>query len=414
MIVTSNRSIYIGLALDGNDPVIAAALIKLARKGVVESGAFAYGKQYLSSADAIALNPLHLPLSDKTMDLPEQRLRDGGTLPLTIRDALPDKWGRLVLQSSYGKTLDDIDVLLLSNADRVGAMVFSETPRIALEAIQENLTPLEDLSEATLRLERQLEISPEMRRLLNRGGSLGGARPKATFIHNNQRWIAKFPAQGDDYDVELVEAAILELAPLCGITVQQHRLEKINRGHVLLIRRFDRKGNIGHERRLHYLSAAALLNVAYESNNGSYFELAQVLRKLSANPKQDLEQLYRRMLFNLVIDNTDDHVKNHGALFAGEGEYQLAPAFDVVMQLTNTGYQELAIQPGNHDASISLAKAVAPQFGIHQDDAEQMIQATYKVVDSNLLDIISRLGGDEILLRRVQNCLSRQRKIIQR
>lgn len=291
-------------------------------------------------------------------------------------------------------------------------MVFSETLPIESNTPEINLIALEDMAEAVRRLELSMEITPDMRRLLQRGGTLGGARPKATFIHENKRWIAKFPAQGDDHDVELLEICILKLAAMCGIDVSPAKLEKIHRGHVLLLLRFDRKGPIENEHRIHYLSASALLNVPYESNGGSYVELAQTLRRISVNPKHDLAQLFRRMIFNLMIDNTDDHVKNHGVLHVSEGQYKLAPAFDLVMQLTNMGYQELAISTGNNNSKISLAKDAAPHFGINEQDAENIIQSIHKTVNDELITIVSTYGGDNKLVERVHVCLERQHEMI--
>lgn len=412
MSVTSERKIYVGLALEPRQEVTAVGLLKLVRRGVVESGEYAYGKHYLALPIAFALNPDHIPLKDESTRIPERRIRDGGALPLTFRDALPDSWGRLVLEAQYGRKLDDIDALLMTNADRVGAMVFSETLPIESKTPEINLVALEDLAEAVRRLELSMEVTPEMRRLLQRGGTLGGARPKATFIHQNSRWIAKFPAQGDDHDVELLELCILKLAKMCGIDVSPAKLEKIPHGHALLLRRFDREGDIDNERRIHYLSASAVLDVPYESNGGSYVELAQTLRRISVNPAHDLEQLFRRMVFNLMIDNTDDHVKNHGVLHVSKGRYRLAPAFDLVMQLTNMGYQELAIKPGNHNSKISLAKEAAPHFGINEQGAENIIQSIDQTVNMNMLVIIDKHNGGDVLKDRVNKCLSRQRDLI--
>jgi serine/threonine-protein kinase HipA len=406
--VTSNRTIYVGLASKPDAKVIPAGILKLTRRGVVESGQFAYGKGFLASPIAFALNPLHLPLKDAPTSFPEHRIRDGGALPLTISDALPDDWGRRVLEAQQGRTLDDIDVLLLTNANRVGAMAFGETLPIEVTQADKDLFSLDEMSDAVKRLELAMEIPLAMRRLLNKGGSLGGARPKADFIHDNKRWIAKFPASGDDHDVELLEAAILELAALCGIEVSPHKLEKIHRGHALLLRRFDRMGNIDDESRIHYLSASALLDVPYNANGGSYIELAQVIRKIAADPEHDLHQLYRRMIFNLMIDNTDDHVKNHGMLHVGGNQFRLAPAFDVVMQLTNTGYQELGIIPGNNNSKISLAIQAAPHFGIHEGNAKTIIDEVQQKAHQELLPIIEKLGGDEVLMNRVRRCLDRQ------
>lgn len=404
----SNRTVYVGLASKANEEITPAGILKLTRRGVVESSQFAYGKGFLASPIAFALNPLHLPLKNEPMSIPERRIRDGGALPLTLSDALPDSWGRKVLEAEQGRTLDDIDALLLTNGKRVGAMVFSETLPIEANQPENALFSLDEMSDAVRRLELSMDIPAPMRRLLNRGGSLGGARPKADFIHDNKRWIAKFPANNDDHDVELLEAAVLELAALCGINVSPHKLEKIHRGHALLLRRFDRLGDIDDESRIHYLSASALLDVPYNSNDGSYIEFAQVIRRIAADPAHDLDQLYRRMIFNLVIDNTDDHVKNHGMLHVEGNQYRLAPAFDVVMQLTNVHYQELAIIPGNNNSKLSLAIQAAPHFGINEGDAKAIIEEVEHKAYQELLPIIEKLGGDEVLMNRVRRCLDRQ------
>ncbi|MDI1297724.1 type II toxin-antitoxin system HipA family toxin [Methylotenera sp.] len=410
--MTSDRKVYVGLATEPHQVVTPVCLLKLVRRGVVESGEYAYGKQYLASPAAIPLNNEHMPLSNSAMALPERRLRDGGALPLTFRDALPDSWGRRVLEAQYGRTLDDIDALLMTNADRVGAMVFSESLPIEVDQAETNLLELEEMSDAIKMLELAMDIPPEMRRLLQRGGTLGGARPKATFIHENRRWIAKFPALADDHDVELLEICLLKLAALCGIEVSPSRLESIQSGHVILVSRFDRVGNIDNERRIHYLSASALLNVSYESNGGSYVEFAQVIRKISSNPTHDLDQLYRRLVFNLIVDNTDDHVKNHGMLHVGDGQYRLAPAFDIVMQLQNLGYQELAIFAGNNVSSLRLATEAAPYFGFKKEDAENIIHSIQEIALRELIAIAEHFGASTPLKERIKRCLNRQRELI--
>lgn len=409
---TSDRKIYVGLANEPNQAPTPVGLLKIVRRGVIESGEYAYGSQYLASPNAIALNNQFMPLSGAIMALPERRMRDGGALPLTLRDALPDSWGRRVLEAQYGRWLDDIDALLFTNTDRVGAMCFSEALPFDKFEPENTLMSLEEMSTAVRMLELSMEVTPEMRRLLQRGGTLGGARPKATFVHDDQRWIAKFPAQGDDHDVELLELCLLKLAELCGIEVSPARLEKIQHGHALLLKRFDREGDIHRERRIHYLSASAILNVPYESDGGSYIELAQTIRKISIHPTHDLDQLYRRLIFNLMVDNTDDHVKNHGMLHVSQGQYKLAPAFDVVMQLTNLGYQQLAITPSNHNSSLGLALNAAPHFGLSSNEAKDIIRTIHETIHHQLMNIADHFGASQALKTRIQQCLSRQQEVI--
>ena len=308
------RQLYVGLAHGGGLAAQPAGLLKTLRAGVMESGQFAYGNRYLRSAGARALNPAHLPLQEAPFDLPPRRLRDGGALPLTLRDALPDSWGRMVLEKQHGRPLGDIETLLLTNDDRVGAMVFSESLPIASNAPSAELPALQDLADASQRIESGLDVTPQMEQLLRGGSNLGGARPKATFVHEQQRYIAKFASRADELDVAVIEAATLHLARLCGIRVPPFHLAPLARGRALLVQRFDRTGPLASESRLAYLSCSALLDVAYESSDGSYVEFAQSLRRWSEAPEADTAELFRRMVFNLVVGNSDDHVKNHGVL----------------------------------------------------------------------------------------------------
>ncbi|MEJ1172499.1 type II toxin-antitoxin system HipA family toxin [Variovorax sp. CCNWLW235] len=402
------RSIYVGLAHRTGERVQPAGLMKVARRGVVESGEFAYGRRYLEAPASAPLNPEHLPLRDATFVLPERRIRDGGAMPLTLRDALPDSWGRKVLEIRQGKPLSDIDALLLTNEDRIGAMVFAESLPIESEEPPSTLLSLEELAEASHRIEAGIEIGPDMHRLL-RGGSLGGARPKAAFVHQGRRCIAKFASRGDDHDVEVIEAATLWLADACGIEVTPFLLQPLAAGHALLVERFDRVGPVGDERRFHYLSASALLDVPYESSRGSYVELAQLLRRISAQPQADLAELFRRLVFNLSVGNSDDHVKNHGALRSEDGLWRLAPAFDLVMQLGgHTGYQELAILPGQHASSLELARAASSHFGLSMAQADEIIRTTEETVAVQAAASVEAAGGNRALVRRVAAFIEQQ------
>lgn len=418
MNATSETSLYVGLAhctgQQSAHAVVPVGLLKIAQRGTVASGEFAYGSQYLRRPDAQALNPLHLPLQEALVALPERRLRDGGALPLTMRDALPDSWGRKVLQAQHGGPLSDVQALLLTNADRVGAMVFSATLPIHSNEPAPELFALEDLAHAARQLELGEEPDAKLKRLLQ-GGSLGGARPKATFIHQERRHIAKFAARGDEHNVAILEACTLALARECGITVPPFFLHPVPSGDALVLQRFDRCGTIAHEQRRHYLSASALLNVAYEDNAaGSYVELAQTLRRLSCEPRTDVLELYRRMVFNLVVGNTDDHVKNHGVLLLYDANgtlgYRLAPAFDLVMQLSgNSGYQSLALLPGEMASSLALARAAAPQFGLGPGQADTVIREIEDTVDRSLAGVLQRYGADAALVRRSLDFVQRQR-----
>ena len=407
----SEQNIYVGFDV-GAPEALPVGLLKFERQGMFESGEFVYGKNYLQDERAIPIHPELFPLRNEPFPIPQKRVRDGGALPLTFKDALPDSWGRKVLEAQYEKKLSDIETLCITNEDRVGALMFSETLPIVVPSLENCTFQIEDISNAIRKLELSMEVSQEMRRLLKLGGSLGGARPKTTIVQNNKRYLAKFPALGDDHDVELLEKCLMDVAQQCGIEVAPSDLLKVGDHHALLVERFDREGFVDKEVKKHYLSASALLNIPYESHEGSYVEFANALRKISIQPTKDLEQLFLRLVFNLIIDNTDDHIKNHGVIHVHNGQYRLSPAFDVVMQMTNLGYQELAIKPGVHHSKISYALEIAPLLGINVDSAKGIVENFETIIPLHLLENLQKYGASTQLISRVKQCLERQHNII--
>lgn len=412
--VTSENSLYVGLHLPTDQPAapVPAALLRQERSSLQESGHLAYGLGYLERPDAMALNPLHLPLQREPFRLKPRLLREGGALPLTIKDALPDAWGLRVLAHELGGRLpSEREQLLLTNEDRVGAMVFAENREMppSPELPHDDLAQLAD---ATRRLQYDMEIPKSLQRLLLRGGSLGGARPKASFTHDNALWLAKFPAAGDPVDVQTLEAVAFALAARCGIEVPQCLTLPIGRGETaFLSRRFDRHGDNARGHR-HFLSASALLDIPYESSAGSYVDFARVLRRLSQRPKADLEQLYRRLLFNLLIDNSDDHLKNHGMLALNGDRYVLSPAFDLVPQLTNLGYQMLSIDGSTQESSLELALQSAAHFDLTADRAKAIVKEMAEVVYGQWWLQPGLVNTPDAVRQRLQGCLLRQRAVV--
>ncbi|UCV19989.1 type II toxin-antitoxin system HipA family toxin [Ferribacterium limneticum] len=408
----SENALYVGLYLPGEEAPTTAALLKLERNNLQESGHLAYGLGYLARPDALALNPLHLPLQQETFRLPARLLRDGGALPLSIKDALPDAWGLRVLANELGGRLpSEREQLLLTNEDRVGAMVFSESRDMPAPAELPH-DDLSQLADAVRRLQYDMDIPPPLKRLLLRGGSLGGARPKASFMHDDALWLAKFPAAGDPLDVQVLEATAHGLAMRCGIQVPQFMTMPVGRGeNAFLSRRFDRLGERA-QQRLHYLSASALLDIPYESSAGSYIEFARVIRRLSLRPGADLKELFRRLIFNLLIDNTDDHLKNHGMLWAGKDRYVLSPAFDVVPQLTNLGYQMLSIDGTTQESSLELAVQSAAHFDLSADQASAITKEMAGIVYGQWWLHAQLQDVPETLRKRLESCFGRQKEII--
>lgn len=410
---TSERTLYVGIYPPTRVEPTTVAIMKLKQVGNTEEGQFGYGLGYLEKPEAFALNPDHLPLQKSVFQLPNRLIREGGAMPLTIKDALPDAWGRLVIAHELGGRIPpDDELLLLTNEDRVGAMVFSETPRMP-DSLPPPWYDLRELADAVKRLQYDLVIPKSLTRLLHRGGSLGGARPKASFTHDHALWMAKFPANGDQVDVQTLEAATNSLAMQCGIRVPRFLIMPIGHGeHAFLSQRFDRVQPIENPQRLHYLSASALLNIPYESSTGSYVEFARALRRLSSVPGEDLKELFRRMVFNILVDNSDDHLKNHGVLYMGTGRYRLSPAFDLVPQLTNLGYQMLSIDGISQEASLERAIQSAPHFGLAIDDAQRIVTELTRTVYTMWRTCFKAVRASTPLMKRLASCFQRQASLV--
>jgi serine/threonine-protein kinase HipA len=299
---------------------------------------FRYANEWLAeTGPGFAIDP-ELPLGPGDFFVPSPR-----TLHGVLRDTAPDRWGRRLMdrrerdeaasQSRRPRTLSDWDYLLgVQDQSRLGALRLRDpdSRRWLDERIHDipPITRLRELEAAASRLEADptTDLDPAISSLLHPGSSLGGARPKATFRDTDgSLWIAKFPSRDDRIDVAGAEFLLHQLASACGINVPPARLESLGgRGRTFCVQRFDRQDS---QRRL-YWSAMTLLGRA-DGEDASYLEIAEALQNQADGKlvEQDLHQLYRRILFNILTGNRDDHLRNHGFLRAATG-WTLAPAFD--------------------------------------------------------------------------------------
>jgi serine/threonine-protein kinase HipA len=214
---------------------------------------------------------------------------------------------------------------------------------------------------------------------------MGGARPKALVSLDGQPWVLKFAEAGDAFDVPLVEHATLTLAAQAGIQVAETRpipLARRAHPHALAVRRFDREASAQGVRRCHALSARVALKAA--GSPLGYPELAQLLRRRgvahAGHHRAQMAELYRRMVFNILIDNTDDHEKNHVLLMNDRGEWALSPAFDVVPSGQALGYQQMRVGADGSDATLANALSEHAQFGLDRRDAEAQIRRVARAV----------------------------------
>lgn len=315
-----------------------------------------YGNAWLASGFPLSED---LPL---TQDLFVPRDKDMAAG--AVDDARPDRWGeRVIRKFEKSPRLSILEYLLFAGDDRYGALGVSQSAQAYVpwpSAPMPGLASLDAIAEVVRKVLANEPVSELQRRLIHPGVSMGGARPKSVVSIEGEPWLVKFSA-GEDMDMELLEHATMTLAAVCGIDVAPTRALKLSTGHAVAIRRFDRVGAF----RLHAMSANVALRAAGEELG--YPQLSQLLRRIApaAEIAQQQQQLFRRMVFNILIDNTDDHEKNHAMLRQEDGSYRLAPAFDVVPSAQGLGYQAILVGDAGVDSTLDNALSQPRAFGMN-------------------------------------------------
>jgi serine/threonine-protein kinase HipA len=284
------------------------------------------------------------------------------------------------------RSLQEIDFLLLVDDEaRQGALRFAEKeggPFLREEGVK-RIPPLVELPELLSAADHVVEdkdTEEDLRLLLGPGSSLGGARPKASVIEKDgQLAIAKFPRRDDEFNTVAWEAVALALAAKAGIPVPESRVETVSNKPVILLRRFDRVG----PQRIPFLSAMSMLG-AKDRDTRSYLEIVDSLRQHGAAPKEDMQDLWRRIVFNILISNTDDHLRNHGFLYAGQAGWRLSPAYDLNPVPIDIKPRILttAIDEDDGTASLDLAMSVADYFELEKDMAKAITVQVGKAVST--------------------------------
>lgn len=329
------RECFVYIVLPGQTTFLPAAHFQwLSDQNGLPLGRLVYGRRYLERHNAVPLDPHELPLTPHVYET-----RTLGGVFGALRDAAPDYWGRRVIQRHlHGTVLSEIDYLLQSPDDRAGALGFglnAQPPAPKRDFNQTvDLAKLQAVADAFLADEERTSDDPvaaQVKELLLIGTSMGGARPKAVVEADGALWVAKFNCATDRWNNARVEHAMLRLAAACGLRVARSRIEPIGDRDVLLVKRFDRDAREGAYRRARMLSALTLLRAGdtiRDRDRWSYPLLAEELRRLSARPTEDARELFRRMAFNALISNSDDHPRNH-AFIALADDWQLSPAYDL-------------------------------------------------------------------------------------
>jgi serine/threonine-protein kinase HipA len=353
-----------------------------------DSASFEYDERWLTHAERFALDPA-LPLGAGPFHTPADKLMFGA-----FDDSAPDRWGRVLMRRAERReakrtgrtprTLREVDyVLRVSDEARLGALRFAEKsggPFLASDEITP-IPPLVELPRLLSAAEHVVDDSDsdeDLRLLLAPGSSLGGARPKASVRDKDGHLaIAKFPHKDDELDTVRWEAVALKLAEEAGISVPQWRLETTARKPIVLLRRFDRVEGA----RMPFLSAMSMLG-AHDHERRSYLELVDALRQHGAAPKADMHALWRRLLFSVLISNTDDHLRNHGFLYSGPDGWRLSPAYDLNPVPVDIKPRVLAtaIDLDDGTASLDLALDVADYFQLNGAEARNIARDVGKAV----------------------------------
>lgn len=299
-----------------------------------------------------------------------------------VDDARPDRWGeRIIRYVERPSRLSILDYLYFAGDDRFGALGVSTSTDRYCPHVQGPLPTFERASEVEAVVQKVIANEPLKeieRRLISPGGTMGGARPKALLSANNESWVVKFAA-GDPIDVPLIEHAAMTLAQSAGIRVAKTKLIHTQLGHAVGVQRFDRAGGA----RVHVLSAHVVLRAAAERYG--YPELAQVLRRRGNAERsvniRHMHELFRRMVFNILIDNTDDHEKNHALLETADAHYELAPAYDVLPSGQGLGVQQMRVGEYDNDSTLENARSMASLFALSAAQASREIRRVVKVVN---------------------------------
>ncbi len=376
--------VYVWIWLpEETEPVVAGKLTAVGPTYV-----FNYGKSYLQRDNAIAIYDAELPLRPGLLPL-----LPGLIIPGCLRDAAPDAWGRrVILNKKFGNkasgidpaALDELSYLIESGSDRIGALDFQLSPT-DYEPRYASGASLEDLMEATERVEKGIPLTPELAQALQHGTSIGGARPKALIESDTRKFIAKFSTSTDFYSVVKAEYAAMRLAAMAGLDVAPVTLESVAGKDVLLVERFDRTARGNRWQRKSLVSALTLLALdEMMARYASYETLAEFVRIKFGNAPGTLYELFSRIVFNILIGNTDDHARNHAAFWDGR-MLMLTPAYDICPQSRHgrTATQAMLIMGNNRSSRIVTCIAAAPQFLLSEEEAIDIIEKQITCIKQN-------------------------------
>jgi serine/threonine-protein kinase HipA len=387
--MTSSRkaeSVYVWAWLPKSEEPVPAGVLERSENVLF----FRYGTSYLSREGAIPLYQPELPLREGWL-----RPRGGLDVAGVVLDAAPNSWGRRVIETrlrNQGQAVGEPTIetyLLESGSDRAGGLDFQQQPDVYVPRTSK--ATLDELLEAAQILDEGRPISAELEAALLGGSSLGGARPKAALRDQGRHLIAKFPSQSDRFAIVKAEAAAMMLAARVGLNAAHTELVQSLGREVLLVERFDRIA--GSDERKMVVSALTILELAeHEARYASYPDIADNIRKNFYQPTEALRELFARIVFNVCVGNTDDHARNHAALWDGS-QLSLAPAYDICPypRVGGEAAQALAIdRDGRSLSQLSLCVEAAHIYGLTEIEARGVIDSQIEVIETHWKDVADR------------------------
>jgi len=391
------KEIYVWIWLPGEtEPVVAGML-----KAVGTTYVFNYGKSYLQRGNAIPIYDAELPLRQGLLPL-----LSGLSIPGCLRDAAPDAWGRrVILNKKFGNkapgidpaALNELSYLIESGSDRIGALDFQLSPT-QYEPRYASGAPIEELIEATERVEKGIPLTTELAQALQHGTSIGGARPKALIESDSRKFIAKFSTSTDLYSVVKAEYVAMKLADKAGLDVAQVSLKLAAGRDVLLVERFDRMATANGWQRKSLVSALTMLTLdEMMARYASYETFAEIVRSKFRNAPGTLRELFSRIVFNILVGNTDDHARNHAAFWDGQ-MLMLTPAYDICPQGRHgqTATQAMLIKGEDRSSRITTCIAAAPQFLLSEEEAFDIIARQITCIEQNWATVCDDASLSEV------------------
>ena len=411
------KEAFVWIWLPGEtEPVVAG---RLAADG--GNLCFNYGQSYLARGrNNLPVMPIYLP------ELPLQAgvlpLLEGLIMPGCIRDAAPDAWGRRVIMNkkcgSLGRDtaeLDELTYLLESGSDRIGALDFQRSSSVYEPRFAKNVG-MEELLASAERVEQGMRLTPELDQALVHGSSIGGARPKVLIEDvedvedveaiqgvegmqgQGKKYIAKFSSSTDLFSVVKAEYVAMRLAALVGLRVAPVKLIKVANKDVLLIERFDRLPQDGGWSRKVMVSALTLFGLQdMMARYASYETLAQIIRHRFTDPKDNLRELFARLVFNVLSGNTDDHARNHAAFWDGKA-LMLTPAYDICPQgrTGNEATQAMLIAGNNNLSQLKTCLETAKNFLLSEQEARILFEHVRAGIEQHWQTVCDEAGLSEV------------------